>query len=138
MARRCRNKKGHFTKCRGGLRGAPTRSRKRKSTKRKRRGRGLAGVSGQEMTCAAYGKVTIKSGPQKGKRVSRCKKFKGRGSAPESRSARYKAKRGVKSAKRSLRTSSKPCVVKSGTKKGKLKKGWKFGKNGRCLRAKAA
>jgi len=136
MARRCRNKKGHFTKCRGGLSGA--RSSKRRSTKRRRRRGGLAGVAGQDMTCRSYKKVTIKSGPQKGKRVSRCAEFNGRGNAPESRSRSYKAKRGVKSAKRAMKVSSKPCVVKSGTKKGKLKKGWKFGKNGRCIRAKAA
>lgn len=32
--------------------------------------------------------------------------------------------------------SRKECVVKSGPKKGKLKKGWRYGKNGRCVRAK--
>jgi len=32
--------------------------------------------------------------------------------------------------------SRKPCVVSSGAKKGKLKKGWRFGKGGRCVRAK--
>lgn len=133
MARRCRNKKGHFTKCRGGLSGTRTRSRKRKSAKKRRR-RGLGGVAGEEMTCSKYKRVKNKDG----KVVSRCAKFKGRGSAPAKRSKKYKAKRGVKSAKRALKTSSKTCVVKSGTKKGKLKQGWRFGKNGRCIRAKAA
>jgi hypothetical protein len=31
---------------------------------------------------------------------------------------------------------SKACVVKSGPRKGRLKKGWKFGKGGTCLKAK--
>lgn len=30
----------------------------------------------------------------------------------------------------------KPCVNASGPRKGRLKKGWRFGANGRCLRAK--
>jgi hypothetical protein len=34
------------------------------------------------------------------------------------------------------RTSRKPCVVKSGAKKGKLKKGWRWGKRGNCVKAK--
>jgi len=32
--------------------------------------------------------------------------------------------------------SSKPCIVKSGAKKGKLKKGWRFNKSGGCSKAK--
>lgn len=32
--------------------------------------------------------------------------------------------------------SRKACVVKSGAKKGKLKKGFRFGKNGACVKAK--
>lgn len=31
---------------------------------------------------------------------------------------------------------SKACVVKSGPRKGRLKKGWKFGKGGTCVKAK--
>ena len=32
--------------------------------------------------------------------------------------------------------SHKSCVVSSGPKKGKLKKGWRFSKRGGCVRAK--
>lgn len=34
--------------------------------------------------------------------------------------------------------SRKMCVVKSGPKKGKLKKGFRFSKAGKCVKAKAA
>lgn len=34
------------------------------------------------------------------------------------------------------RVSRKPCVVKSGPKKGKLKKGWRYNKRGGCVKAK--
>jgi hypothetical protein len=34
--------------------------------------------------------------------------------------------------------SRKACIVKSGPKKGKLKKGFRFSKAGRCVKAKAA
>jgi len=30
----------------------------------------------------------------------------------------------------------RPCIVQSGSKKGKLKKGWRFNKRGQCVRAK--
>jgi hypothetical protein len=31
----------------------------------------------------------------------------------------------------------KSCVISSGRKKGKLKKGWRYGKRGNCVKAKA-
>jgi len=34
--------------------------------------------------------------------------------------------------------SRKMCIVKSGPKKGKLKKGFRFSSKGRCVKAKAA
>ena len=33
---------------------------------------------------------------------------------------------------------AKACQVKSGPKKGKLKKGWRYGKNGSCVKAKSS
>jgi hypothetical protein len=32
----------------------------------------------------------------------------------------------------------KSCVISSGRKKGKLKKGWRYGKRGNCIKAKGA
>lgn len=34
------------------------------------------------------------------------------------------------------RSHRKPCQVKSGPKKGKLKKGWRYNKRGGCVKAK--
>lgn len=37
-----------------------------------------------------------------------------------------------------IKKSRKACIVKSGPKKGKLKKGFRFSKAGRCVKAKKA
>jgi len=38
--------------------------------------------------------------------------------------------------KRKRKHSRKACLVTSGRKKGKPKKGWRLGKGGRCIKAK--
>lgn len=59
-------------------------------------------------------------------------KFKAKGTISIGGKRRRKSRKGRKGVELSL----KGCIVQSGKKKGKLKKGWRFNKRGQCVRAR--